>query len=177
EGMTHLLSSLKERMDIAVLSGDRSGESEQLRKIAPELTPMYFNQKPEDKLQFISKLQGKDKKVLMVGDGLNDAGALAQSDVGIAVAEDVHVFSPACDAIIDANKLQHLGDYIKASLQGMTIIRLCLVFSIIYNLVGLYFAVTGQLAPIIAAILMPLSSISVVAFATLATNWTTRKLK
>lgn len=177
EGMTPLFNSLKERMDVAVLSGDRSGKSEELRKIIPPLTPMFFGQKPEDKLQFISDLQSSDKKVLMVGDGLNDAGALAQSDVGIAVAEDVHVFSPACDAIIDANKLQYLGDYMKASKQGMSIIRLCLVFSVVYNLVGLYFAVTGQLAPIIAAILMPLSSISVVAFATLATNWTTRKFK
>ena len=113
----------------------------------------------------------------MVGDGLNDAGALAQSDVGIAISENVNVFSPACDAILDASKFDQLYHYIIASKKAMEIIKLSFALSLLYNLVGLYFAVTGQLEPVIAAILMPLSSISIVAFTTVTTNFLGRKLK
>ena len=100
----------------------------------------------------------------MVGDGLNDAGAMAQSDVGIAISEDVNVFSPACDAILDASKFKELFHYIRASKSAVKIIKWSFVLSFIYNIIGLYFAVTGQLAPVVAAILMPLSSISIVVF-------------
>ena len=143
----------------------------------PTDTPLYFNQKPEDKLLFIKNEQEKDKKVMMVGDGLNDAGALVQSNVGIAISENVNVFSPACDGILDATKFSELYNYITASKKAMQVIKLSFAFSLLYNAIGLYFAVTGQLKPVIAAILMPLSSISIVLFTTGATNFIGRKLK
>jgi len=113
---------------------------------------------------------------MMVGDGLNDAGALVQSNVGIAISENVNVFSPACDGILDASKFEQLFNYIMASKKSIKIIKLSFLLSFLYNVIGLYFAVTGQLEPVIAAILMPLSSISVVGFTTLATNFLGKKL-
>ncbi|NNK20990.1 MAG: HAD-IC family P-type ATPase [Flavobacteriaceae bacterium] len=176
-GISQLMSELTKELDVAVLSGDHDGERNRLEALLPGLTPMYFDQSPQDKLFFVKELQDSGKRVMMVGDGLNDAGALAQSDVGIALAEDINVFSPACDGILDASKFEHLSSYLHASKKAMGIIRLSFVLSLLYNLVGLYFAVTGQLQPVIAAILMPLSSISIVAFTTVTTNWIGRKIR
>ncbi len=177
EGVREVFHAMAETMDLALLSGDNEGEKQRLEQLLPKMTPLYFNQKPENKLRFIESLQGQGKKVLMVGDGLNDAGALAQAEVGIAISENINVFSPACDGIMDASKFQQLYRYILASKKAMYIIKMSFILSLLYNLIGLYFAVTGQLQPVIAAILMPLSSISVVAFTTVMTNALGRKLK
>ncbi len=112
----------------------------------------------------------------MIGDGLNDAGALAQSDVGIAISENVNVFSPACDGILDATYFKELPQFLALSKKGIHVIKYAFVFSLFYNLIGLGFAVTGYLKPVVAAILMPLSSISIVIFTTVFTYFLGRKL-
>ncbi len=176
DGMSQIFDELSNDLELGILSGDNDGEKAQLQKVLPEKTKMLFDQKPEDKLDYIKQLQ-ENHKVLMVGDGLNDAGALAQSDVGLAVSENINVFSPACDGILDASKMKMLPKFIKLSKRSMRIIKMSFLLSLCYNVVGLYFAVTGQLQPVIAAILMPLSSISIVVFTTLATNYLGKELK
>ncbi|MBA4745764.1 MAG: heavy metal translocating P-type ATPase metal-binding domain-containing protein [Muricauda sp.] len=176
DGMSQIFDELSTDLELGILSGDNDGEKAQLEKALPEKTRMLFDQKPEDKLEYIRHLQEKHK-VLMVGDGLNDAGALAQSDVGLAVSENINVFSPACDGILDASKLRMLPKFIKLSKKSIRIIKTSFLLSLCYNVLGLYFAVTGQLQPVIAAILMPLSSISIVVFTTLATNYLGKDLK
>ncbi len=177
DGAGKLFERMDKEYDLAVLSGDNESEKAWLEELLPPLTPMYFNQKPLEKLEFVRGLQREGKQVLMVGDGLNDAGALAQSEVGIAVSEDAHLFTPACDAILDGRQFSKLHLLLNTTRKAMKIIYMSFAFSLLYNLVGLYFAVTGQLEPVIAAILMPLSSISIVAFTTAATNWIGKKIE
>lgn len=169
EGVSELFQTLGRDRELYVLSGDNDGELEYLNQVLPAKTKCNFNQKPDDKLRFIKRLQEEGKKVLMVGDGLNDAGALAQSDVGIAVSENVNVFSPACDGILDATKFRDLSEFISLSRKAKQVIKYAFIFSLFYNIIGLGFAVTGQLMPVVAAILMPLSSISIVVFTTVYT--------
>lgn len=176
EGVTALFEGLAPEYHLAILSGDNAGEKKRLKQILPPHTQMLFNQKPENKLEYIRQLQEEGRKVIMVGDGLNDAGALMQSDVGIAVSENVNVFSPACDGILDASRLSSLHDFIKASKAGVSIIKVSIVLSFLYNLVGLGFAITANLSPVVAAILMPLSSISIIGFTTLCTNFVGKKI-
>ena len=139
-------------------------------------TKLLFNQQPYDKLIYIKHHQEEGAKIVMIGDGLNDAGALKQSDVGIAISENVNIFSPACDAILDARNITELNKYLNTCKKGINIIKASFILSFIYNIIGLLFAVTGHLSPVIAAILMPLSSISIVVFTTLCTNFVSRKL-
>lgn len=176
EGLSELFRELSKNKQLIILSGDNAGERSRLEQILPEGTKMYFDQKPGSKLQFIKKLQKQNQKVMMVGDGLNDAGALAQSDVGIVISEDINVFSPACDAILEARRFSDLGNFFDMSDSAIKIIKLSFLLSLCYNLVGLGFAVSGNLMPVVAAILMPLSSISIVAFTTLATQIISKKL-
>ena len=140
----------------------------------PKGTELIFNQKPDQKLDFIKNLQKSGKNVMMVGDGLNDAGALAQSNVGISISENVNVFSPACDAILDANEFQRLNYFLKLSKNSITTIKISFGLSLLYNLVGLLFAITGNLQPLVAAILMPLSTITIVSFVTVMSSYYAR---
>ena len=171
EGLEALFQSLSSQYQIKVLSGDNEGEREVLQRIVPAGTELVFNQKPEQKLEFIKQLQVNGHNVMMVGDGLNDAGALAQSNVGISISENVNVFSPACDAILDASQFDRLHYFLKFSKNSMKTIYMSFTLSLLYNVVGLSFAITGNLLPLVAAIIMPLSTITIVSFVTLMSNY------
>jgi Cu+-exporting ATPase len=177
KGVAEIFEQLGANKDVVVLSGDNEGERERLEELLPKGTKLYFNQKPDDKLNFIKTLQQKGKQVLMIGDGLNDAGALKQSNVGFVISENTNVFSPACDGILDASQFHRIGDFLNLSIKGVKIIKWAFLFSLFYNLIGLAFAVTGHLKPVVAAILMPLSSISIVVFTTVATQFVGKKLR
>ena len=174
DGLGPVLESLAKKYKLTVLTGDNEGERENLSKLFPPGTHFYFNQTPQGKLDHIKTLQNQGDKVLMIGDGLNDAGALKQSDTGITVAEDLVNFTPASDGIIHGPGVRDLHHYIRFAFTARNIIKVSFAISFMYNIVGVGFAMAGLLTPLVAAILMPLSSISVVAFATIVTNLSAR---
>jgi len=156
-----LISSLGHTHRISVISGDNPSSLGHLNRIVQGNAALLFDQKPEDKLEYIKKLQASGKRVMMVGDGLNDAGALKQSDVGIAVTEDSNSFTPASDGIMAADKLSRLKEFIDLCVSNRKIVMASFVLSIVYNIIGIFFAVQGALTPMVAAILMPSSSLSI----------------
>jgi Cu+-exporting ATPase len=169
-GLEQLFETLSKRYQLVVLSGDNDGERKILEKMLPKNALLVFDQKPEQKLGYIEQLQKEGKNVMMVGDGLNDAGALAQSNIGISISENVNVFSPACDGILDATQFHKIAYFMKFSKNAMKTIYMSFTLSLLYNVVGLSFAVSGNLLPIVAAIIMPLSTITIVSFVTIMSN-------
>ena len=173
-GYANLLQELKENYQLHLLSGDRDQER---TRLAPFFRELRFEQSPTDKLRYLEGLEESAGPTGMVGDGLNDAGALRQAHVGISIADEVYHFAPACDAILDAKELPKLANHLKLARQTRRVVFAAFGISFAYNIVGLSFAVTGLLTPLVAAILMPLSSITTVGFITLAINALARKLK
>jgi P-type Cu+ transporter len=170
KGIPALVRELQVNAETYLLIGDHEGERERMEEIFGKNATMRFKQSPMDKLDFIRGLQSNNHQVIMLGDGLNDAGALKQAEVGIAVADDVFSFSPACDAILQADRLAQLADFLRYIKRSINIVKMSIVISLLYNVVGLFFAVQGLLTPIVAAILMPLSSVTVVAFVSFLTS-------
>jgi Cu+-exporting ATPase len=163
DGFTSVVDKLQGAgYDLHVLSGDNDSEKMNLERIFHGKLSLHFNCTPQDKLDYIKNLQASGKKVLMIGDGLNDAGALMQSDAGIAVSDHAARFTPACDAIIDGNSVQKLFRFLQFAKAGKHVVTASFILSILYNFVGLSFAVQATLSPMVAAILMPASSISIV---------------
>ncbi|MCO6149212.1 heavy metal translocating P-type ATPase metal-binding domain-containing protein [Flavobacterium sp. NRK1] len=175
EGVGKLFHDLSQKYDLKILSGDNEGECDTLSNLLPAATEFYFNQTPEQKLIFIENLQKQGKNVMMIGDGLNDAGALAQSNVGISISENVNVFSPACDGILDAVQFEKINWFLRLSKNTIKTIKMSFVLSLLYNTVGLSFAITGKLMPLTAAVIMPLSTITIVSFVTLMSNFYAKK--
>lgn len=169
EGLKDMIVGMH-AMQLHLLTGDNNSEEENLQTYFSAETQLHFNQTPVDKLDYIAELKRNGRNVIMIGDGLNDAGALLKADIGISIADDIYHFSPACDAILSSSKFSRLQDYLKFSKSALNIVYAGYTISFLYNIIGLLFAVQGLLSPVIAAILMPLSSISVVLFASLSVS-------
>lgn len=175
-GVETLTKNLRTEYALHVLSGDNNGEQVALQHWFDKES-LHFNCKPQQKLDFVNSLQDDIKNVMMIGDGLNDAGALKQSDVGIALTDEVSNFTPACDAVLDASELETLHTFMRFSKKCVTVIKSSFVLSLVYNAIGLFFAIQGTLSPLTAAILMPISSITIVSFTTGLTNIYARRLR
>lgn len=174
-GVTELVADLRQRYGLYLLSGDNDASRPAMERLFGQRAHLHFFQSPHDKKQFLANLRTEGKVSAMIGDGLNDAGALSESDLGISVADDVFRFTPASDAILDARNFSGLAQYFGFAKGVLHVVKASFVFSFAYNAIGLFFAVQGLLEPVIAAILMPLSSITVVGFVTLGSWWMARR--
>ncbi len=170
-----LIRQLRGDYQLVLLSGDNAHESARFRELLGAQARVEFNQSPHDKLNVIRELQAAGRKVMMVGDGLNDAGALQQAEVGVAVVEKVGTFSPASDVILDAAQLPRLAEVLGFSQRAARVVRAGFMVSGLYNIVGVSIAAAGLLSPLVCAVLMPLSSVTVVLFAIGTTRWMARR--
>jgi Cu+-exporting ATPase len=175
KGAASLIKRLAHTYPVALLSGDNDRDASTFAQIFSR-EQMRFNQTPLDKLEFIRALQANAQRVMMVGDGLNDAGALKQSDTGVAVVERMSAFSPGSDIIMSSGMAAKLDAILAFAKGAVRIVQLSFLLSSIYNIIGVSIATAGLLAPVVCAILMPLSSISVVAFSCGATVWWARRV-
>jgi Cu+-exporting ATPase len=167
--LNELLSRLSSRFALSMISGDNDADKPVLSMLFPARTKHFFHKKPDEKMDYVKSLRQAGKKVMMIGDGLNDAGALLCSDAGIAVSDDTNNFSPSCDAILDGSAFYKLPGFLKLCRAGRRVILGIFFFSLVYNLAGLSFAVQGTLSPLVAAVLMPISSISIVLLSVIST--------
>lgn len=164
--ITKVISQLRGKYKLSLLSGDNDRQQDFFKTLFNDNNKLLFEQEPINKLNYIAELQENGQKVLMIGDGLNDAGALQQSNVGITLASDVNNFTPACDAILDAGKFKMLPYLLRLAKSGRTIINITFAISIIYNIIGLAISMQGLMNPLFAAVLMPASTLTIVLITT-----------
>lgn len=178
EGLSQVINCLRAcHYDLHLISGDNERRADALRLIFPNQSHLLFNQNPGDKLEKIGQWQLAGRRVCMLGDGLNDAGALRKADLGIAVSDDINNFSPGCDAILDGISFDKLPQFFAFSKDAVKVIKMSFVISLLYNVVGLSFAVQGTMSPLFAAILMPISTITIISFTSLTTRWFAKRRK
>jgi len=163
-GVGEMLQRVSDQGDVWLLSGDQPPADDFWEAHLPA-DHTRFRQTPFAKGAYVNKKQAGGARLLMVGDGLNDAGALAAATVGLAVNEDEARFNPACDGIVKADRLVDLPTVLRAAGRMKWVLAITYLLAFAYNIVGLSYAVTGALSPVVAAILMPLSSVSIVVVA------------
>ena len=175
-GLSNLLNKLSSKYKLSILSGDNDSSKNALQQMFGGFYKIAFNLKPKAKAEEIHLLR-KEGKVAMMGDGLNDSSAIQAGDFGIAITENLNGFYPGADAVLLSESFSKISEFLKLSYYSKKVLKISLVFSLSYNIAGITLAVLGKLTPIIAAILMPISSISVVLLVTVLIRTKAKQLQ
>ena len=161
DAATILQQLVRQRITLHILSGDNQAAVSQL---ADELGIAHYRAAatPEDKLAYVQQLQADGKRVLMLGDGINDAPVLAAADVSVAVAGSADVARDGADVVLLNEDFSALPVMLAQAARTRRIIRQNLIWATVYNLLVVPLAVLGYVTPWIAAIGMSASSLMVV---------------
>jgi len=146
---------------ISIISGDNRKTTEALAEAAGISTAVYEST-PLMKKDYIARLQQQGRKVMMVGDGINDAPALTLSDVGLAMGRGTDIAIESADAILLRNDISLVPYMLRLAIRANTIIRQNIFWAFFYNLLAIPVAMAGLLHPIVAAAAMAASSLFVV---------------
>mgnify|MGYP001627260872 FL=1 len=162
KGVSALVETLRNGNDVRLVSGDSERDRSLFTGVFHN-DEMTFNAMPDDKVRAINGHQVGGRRTVMIGDGLNDGPALGAADVAIAVTDDTATIVPACDVIMRANAVTALPALLAVAKATRRTVWVNFIVSMVYNAVGLTLAVMGLLSPLVVAILMPVSSLTVIA--------------
>jgi Cu2+-exporting ATPase len=161
---------MQDGIDLIIASGDQETVTQSIgQRVGIKKDHIFGNQTPEQKAHLVSQYPS----VAMVGDGANDALAMKRSSLGIAVAGAMDISLRASDVFLTKPSLTEIADLFHVSKETEKIIKRNFAFSLAYNCLGVGFALMGLVTPLFAAILMPISSLTVL-FSTIIG---TRKLR
>lgn len=156
------VARLQQMGAVYVLSGDHATTVSHIaQQIGLPETAAHGNQNPRDKVAFVQNLQTQGAVVAMVGDGINDAPALALADVGFAIRSSTDIAEHSADAVLVRQSVQNLADGLHIAQQTVRVMKQNLFFAFIYNVLGIPLAAMGYLTPMLAGAMMALSSVSV----------------
>lgn len=157
-----VIEKLKERnIEVIMLTGDNKNSASNVAK-ETGITSFYANQLPKDKIDFITKIQNEGKKVMMIGDGINDAPSLVKSDIGLAISNATDISTEASDIAMITSDLDVLIKLFNIGSESAKTLKMNLFWAFSYNFIGIPLAMTGLLKPILAAALMAISSLLIV---------------
>ena len=175
-GVAQMVSSLRgEKISVSMVSGDsEQGRSAVEHIFRPEEIRLATS--PSEKVESILLKRQSGKHVLMVGDGLNDIAAMSAANVSIAVSNGSSRIVPACDVMIDASNISAIDRLLTYARAQNAVVRTAFWFTMTYNAFGFYLATTGRLSPVITAVMMPVSSLLVIAISVMGARLTYRRI-